>query len=129
MAPEYRTDSLYYQEHKIECDNLISKMIPGMEHCYSDTVMSWSWLDKYGELIEPETKYKETLFKSIGGQLEVVGLAPTNDEHLFLLINTNPKIKSIVYYYFNDEEKIELPHHIKKPVAYKKVEKLWNSMK
>lgn len=129
LAPEYRNDNIYYQKHTIECDDLISKMIPGMEHCYSDAVMSWSWLDKYGELIEPDTKYKETLFKSIGGQLEVVGLAPANDEHLFLLINTNPEIKSVVYYYFNDEERNELPYHLKKPVTYKKVEKLWNSMK
>ena len=86
-------------------------------------------MDKYGELIEPDTKYKETLFKSIGGQLEVIGLVPANDEHLLLLINTNPEIKSIVYYYFNDEERNELPYHLKKPVTYKKVEKLWNSMK
>lgn len=129
LAPEYSNISLYYQQHKAECDKLISKMIPGIEHCYSDAVMSWSWLDKYGELIEPETKYKESLFKSISGQLEVVGLAPANDEHLFILINTNPKIKSVVYYYLNDEDRMELPHHLKKPVTYKKVKKLWDSMK
>lgn len=129
LAPEYSNTSLYYQEHKQECKKLISNMIHGMEQCYSDAVMSWSWLDKYGELIESETKYKESLFKSIGGQLEVVGLAPANDEHLFLLISTNPKIKSVVYYYHNDEERNELPHHIKKPVTYKKAEKLWDSLK
>lgn len=129
LASEYNTSSLYYQKHKIKCDRLIFKMIPGMEHCYSDAVMSWYWLDKYGELIEPETKYKESLFKSIGGQLEIVGLSPTNDEHLFLLINNNPKIKSVVYYYLKDEERYELPHHIKKPVTYEKVGKLWDSMK
>ncbi len=56
-----------------------------MEHIYSDAVLSWSWLDKYGELIEPDTKSKEELFKSISGQLEIVGLAPTNDEHLTLI--------------------------------------------
>ncbi len=39
------------------------------------------------------------------------------------------KIKSVIYYYLKDEDRIELPHHLKKPVTYKKVTKLWNSMK
>lgn len=129
LAPEYDVMSLYYATHKAECDWLISKKVPGMDHIYSDAIMSWSWLDKYGELIEPGTKRKEELFKSIGGQLEIVGLAPANDEHLFLLISNNPKIRSIVYYYLKDEDRAELPNHIKKPVTYKKVEKLWASMK
>jgi hypothetical protein len=129
LAPEYDTASLYYPAHKAECDALISNKVSNMEHIYSDAVLSWSWLDKYGELIEPDTKSKEELFKSISGQLEIVGLAPANDEHLFLLINTNPKITSVVYYYLKDEDREELPHHLKKPVTYKKVTKIWNSMK
>lgn len=129
LAPEYDDKSLYYAARKAECDDLISKKVPNMEHVYSNAIMSWSWLDKYGELIESETKQKEELFKSISGQLEIVGLAPANDEHLFLLINTNPKIKSVVYYYLRDEDREELPHHLKKPVTYKKVAKLWDSMK
>jgi hypothetical protein len=100
-----------------------------MNHIYSDAIMSWSWLDKYGELIEPDTKRKEELLKSISGQLEIVGLAPANDEHLFLVINNNPKIKSVVYYYLKDADRDELPHHLKKPVTYKKVANLWDSMK
>lgn len=129
LAPEYDNSSSYYKSHTVECDALIAKRVLGMEHIYSDAIMSWSWLDKYGELIEPDTKRKEELFQSIGGQLEIVGLSPANDEHLFLLINTNPKIKSVVYYYLKDEDKTELPHHIKKPVTYKKVSKLWDFMK
>lgn len=50
-----------------------------------------------------------------------------NDEHLFVLINNN--LKSVVYYYLKDEDRIELPNHIKKPVTFKDVEKLWSSMK
>lgn len=129
LAPEYDIASLYYKEHRVDCDLLISKKISNNEHMYSDAVMSWSWLDKYGELMEPDTKSKETLFKSISGQLEIVGLAPANDEHLFILINNNPKITSVVYYYLKDEDRIELPYHLKKSVTYEKVEELWNSMK
>ena len=129
LSPEYDFASLYYVSHKAECDALISKKVSNMEHIYSDAVMSWSWLDKYGELIEADTKNREELFKSISGQLEVLGLSPANDEHLFLLINNNPKIKSVVYYYLKDEDRAELPHHLKKPVTFKKVVNLWTSMK
>lgn len=128
LAPEYDVTSLYYNAHELACNELISKKIPNMDHIYSDTIMSWSWLDKYGELIEPDTKSKEELFKSISGQLEIIGLAPANDEHLFLLINNNPQINSVVYYYLKGEDRDELKHHIKKPVTYKKVVNLWTSM-
>lgn len=122
-------NSLYYKANTQECDALIAKKVVGMEHVYSNTIMSWSWLDKYGELIETDTKAKETLFKSITGQVVILGLAPNNDEHLFLLLNQNQSIKSIVYYYLDPNDVQELPHHIKKPVTFKKVEKLWESMK
>ncbi|MGX8833712.1 hypothetical protein ACWG0P_05805 [Amedibacillus sp. YH-ame6] len=128
LAPEYDVTSLYYNKHKTECDLLIHNKIPNYEHIYGDEIMSWSWLDKYGGLIEPDTKRKEDLFESISGQLEILGLSPTNDEHLFMLINNNSKITSVVYYYFNDTDRCELSHHIKKPVTYKKVKKLWNTM-
>lgn len=78
--------------------------------------------------MEPETKGKETLFKSIGGQLEILGLSPANDEHLFVMINNNRNINSVVYYYLRDLDRYELKKHIKKPVTFKKVEKFWNNM-
>jgi len=127
LAPEYDVTSLYYI-HKAAGDKLISKKLPNMDHIYSNAIMSWSWLDKYGDLIEPDTKSKEEHFKSISGQLEIIGLSPANDEHLFFLINNNPKITSVVYYYLKDEDRAELPHHLKKPAIYKKVVKLWTSI-
>lgn len=128
-SPKYDVNSLYYKANTQECDALIAKKVVGMEHVYSNTIMSWSWLDKYGELIETDTKAKETLFKSITGQVVILGLATNNDEHLFLLLNQNQSIKSIVYYYLDPNDVQELPHHIKKPVTFKKVEKLCESMK
>lgn len=128
LSPKYDVNSLYYKTHKAECDALISKKVEGMDHIYSDTIMSWSWLDKYGELIEPATK-KENLFKSITGKVVIIGLAPNNDEHLFILLNQNPNIKSVEYYYLNFEDVNEVPHHINKPVDYKSVKELWESMK
>lgn len=127
-SPKYNINSIYYMNHKTECDNLIAKKVQGMDHVYSNAVMSWSWLDKYGELIEPDTRKKEELFKSISGQVEILGLSPNNDEHLFLLLSQNPKVKSVVYYYINDTDRQEIPRHINKPITYKKATKLWKSL-
>lgn len=128
LSPKYNVNGIYYTNHKAECDNLIAKKVTDMDHVYSNAVMSWSWLDKYGELIEPDTRKKEELFKSISGQVEILGLSPNNDEHLFLLLSQNPKVKSVVYYYFDDKDRQEIPHHIKKPITYKKATKLWKSL-
>ena len=128
LSPKYNVNSIYYTNHKAECDNLIAKKVTDMAHVYSNAVMSWSWLDKYGELIEPDTRKKKELFKSISGQVEILGLSPNNDEHLFLLLSQNPKVKSVVYYYFDDKDRQEIQHHIKKPITYKKATKLWKSL-
>lgn len=128
LSPKYDVNSLYYMSHKNECDNLIAKKVEGLDHVYSNAVMSWSWLDKYGELTEPDTNQKEQLFKSIVGQVEILGLSPNNDEHLFFLLSQNPNVKSVVYYYFNDADRQEIPHHIKKPITYKNAATLWKSL-
>ena len=129
LSPRYDVNSLYYKDNKNECDNLISQKIQGMDHVYSNAVMSWSWLDKYGELIEPDARKKEELFKSIGGQVEILGLSPNNDEHLFLLLNQNSKVKSVVYYYINNTDRQEIQHHINKPIICKKATNLWKTLK
>ena len=129
LSPKYDVISKYYNAHQTEYNKLIQKKFSDMKHIYSDTIMSWSWLDKYGELISPDMKAKETLFESISGQLEILGLSPNNDEHLFILLNDNPNIKSVIYYYFEDYDRQEIQHHIKKPFIPKKVNELWESMK
>lgn len=128
LSSKYDTNSLYYKSHKKECDDLIVKKIHGMDHIYSNAVMSWSWLDKYGDLIEPDARKKEELFMSISGQVEILGLSPNNDEHLFLLLSQNTKVKSIVYYYVNDADSKEILHHINKPIICKKTTELWKSL-
>ena len=101
-----------------------------MEHIYSNAIMSWYWLDKYGELIDKDKDYGCDAFKSIQGRLDILGMSPRNDEHLFLMINQNPKIKSVVYYYLKTEEQTELPKHIKgKSITFQSVERLWKKIK
>ncbi len=129
LAPEYNESSKYYASHVEECQKKIASMMPNLDHIYSNSIMSWYWLDKYGDLIEPDMQNCKEAFSNISGTLEMLGLSPNNDEHLFIMINQNPKIKSVVYYYFNDNEIEELPKHIKKPITFKKVKQLWESLK
>lgn len=90
--------------------------------------MSWSWLDKYGGLTESPLAQAYNEFCSINGVLEIIGLAPANDEHLFIAINNNPNITHIVYYYYDENDIFEIPHHIKKSVSFKKVQNLWSDL-
>lgn len=130
LAPEYIRGSKVYLDNPIECEEKISKKIENMEHIYCNAIMSWYWLDKYGELIDKDKSYSCDAFRSIEGRLEILGMSPRNDEHLFLMINQNPKIKQVVYYYLKPEEQTELPKHIKgKPIIFQSVEKMWKRIK
>ena len=113
LAPEY--------ENK-------SGLIDELKHVYSNSIMSWSWLDKYGGLTETPLYQAYTAFCNINGVLEIIGLAPANDEHLFITINNNPNISHIVFYYYDDSDISEIPHHIKKSVSFRKVQNLWNDL-
>ena len=52
LSPEYDDKSIYYKSNKSECDELIKNRVVGMDHIYSNAVMSWYWLDKYGKMME-----------------------------------------------------------------------------
>ena len=114
LAPEYENSS---------------RLIEGFTHVYSNSIMSWSWLDKYGGLTETPLCETYDAFRTIAGVLEIIGLAPANDEHLFITISNNPNVSSVVYYYYNDSDVSEMAHHIKnKSITFKKVQKLWDSL-
>ncbi|WP_027964027.1 hypothetical protein [Halalkalibacillus halophilus] len=44
-------------------------------------------------------------FGEIQGELNILGLSPFNDNHIFQAIQNNNKIKSVNYYFFTEEEK------------------------
>jgi len=49
-------------------------------------------------------QYPIEKFKSIKEQIDLVGLSPTNDTHLFELINKNDKINTVCFYYFDKRD-------------------------
>lgn len=51
--------------------------------------------------------YPYDMLKSISGTLEIVGLSPNNDSHLFELILENNNIGQIIFNYFDEQEVID----------------------
>ena len=43
-------------------------------------------------------------FKNINGSIDILGLSPSNDNHLFNIINENKNIKKIRFYFFDKSE-------------------------
>ncbi|EOS7991131.1 hypothetical protein DSL96_RS13335, partial [Enterococcus hirae] len=60
---------------------------------------------KLKEDVEFQTTDSFNNFEEIEGELQILGLSPENDNHIFSRINENSKITRIVYYYFNEDDK------------------------
>lgn len=76
------------------------------------------------------TDYHFDAFKTIQGELHIVGMSPNNDAHIFELILNNPNITKIVFYYFNktDREYIEA-NYPKDLFKCQNVQDLWKMLK
>ena len=126
LAAEYDTQSEYSTGNPDKCK--ASTMVPGFAHVYSNTIMSWYWLEKYGEWLGKESEYGADKLKTIQGKLDIIGMSPCNDEHLFLMINQS-NITSVDYYYHSDDDRERMQKKIKKPMTFKKVDNLWRRLK
>lgn len=126
LAPEYDVNSAFSKEHPDKCKS--SEVVAGFEHVYSNTIMSWYWLEKYGGWLGKESVYGSDAFKSMEGKLDIIGMSPCNDEHLFIMINQS-KVSSIDYYYHSNDDRARMKDKIVgKPVTYKNIDKLWNRL-
>ena len=54
--------------------------------------------------LEHGEQYPHQMLAEISGSLEILGLSPSNDGHLFSQILENDKISHIVFYCFGDQE-------------------------
>lgn len=81
---------------------------------------------QYPELKNTEYPIKE--FNSIRGELNIIGMSPNNDSHIFSLINDNPKITNVVYFSASDEDSLMAQKVIKKSVQIRNVFKYWKSL-
>lgn len=126
LAPEFDANSDFSREHQEQCRS--NEVVPGFEHVYSNAIMSWYWLEKYGDWMGKESTYGADKFQALNGKLDIIGMAPSNDDHLFIMISQSG-ISSVDYYYHDDSDRSEMQRKFKaKPITYKSVDKLWNRL-
>lgn len=124
LAPEYDAQSEYIKNNPN--NNKAATMCTGFNHVYSNTIMSWYWLDKYGDWLGKEEAFGVDTFKQMQGRLDIIGMSPCNDEQLFILLNLSG-INHVNYYCYKSNGIQEIQKKIKKPITVRNVEKLWES--
>lgn len=86
------------------------------------------------KLESPDLKFDESYpikqFQEVNDSIEILGLSPFNDTHIFDSINENANIKSVVYYFYDIDEK-DIVNNIlnKMDVTFISVKDLWNKYK
>ena len=98
-----------------DANELVRKMAEGIKLKLGD-----------GNLGFTET-YPTKEFDAISDELNIVGLSPNNDTHIFNMINDNGLLKKIVYYFYDSEEVDVVSQLLKshKP-DFVNVRELWN---
>lgn len=75
------------------------------------------------------TEYYLNKFENIEGELSILGMSPNNDAHIFDAILNNPKIKKVIFYYFDEEEKLYIESQFPGDLfESRKVETLWKTL-
>ena len=125
LAPEYDTSSDYCKRNPDKCKSIT--MNTAFAHVYSNTIMNWYWLEKYGEWLGKEEIFGIDTFKRMQGEIDIIGMSPCNDEQLFILLNQS-EINHVNYYCHKNNGVQEIQKKIKKPITVRSVEKLWNGL-
>ena len=139
-----------YKQYTMTQHTLANEAIEKMAKAYinDDTVRSTvhSWekernqlVKNLGESIElkvanSELKFQELYpvqeLKNMEGKLDIIGLSPYNDYHLFEIINDNEKVQEVCFYYFNETE-CDIINTVlsKKILLFEEVKKLWKELR
>lgn len=79
--------------------------------------------------LQMATEYYFYELKNIEGELDIIGMSPNNDAHIFDLIMENSKIRKIVFYYFNEKEKKYIEENFPRDrFTCESVNELWDSL-
>lgn len=83
------------------------------------------------KLENPELKFNDRYpfedFKMMTGELDIIGLSPNNDVHLFEAINTNENLHKLTYYYRGDKDRINIKNLFpQKEVQLIDVKEFWD---
>lgn len=75
------------------------------------------------------TEYYFYKLQEIVGQLEIIGMSPNNDTHIFDMILSNKNITKVIFYYFSEKERECIGNCYPKDLfVCKSVENLWKSL-
>lgn len=126
----------------IGIESMVSKLSNPINNEALAIYQQWKNSSNHSEIIHaksidvkiqnPQLKYTEypiNTFKSISGVLDIIGLSPNNDSHIFDMINKNPNIKKINYFGTNPADIAIIKDVISKPVEYRNVLKYWDKIK
>lgn len=76
------------------------------------------------------TEYHFHTLEEIEGELNIIGMSPNNDGHIFDTILKNKKIDKIKFYYFDEKEREYIEANFNNKIfECEKVENLWESLK
>ena len=115
-------------------------VIPGMEHLYCNAIMGYSGDYKMNIMTQYQTinklcnknykvhEYPIEEFCSIQGELQILGMSPNNDSHIFSMINNNSRISNIVYFSANDDDSLMIQQLITKNIKIRNVFNYWNEI-
>jgi hypothetical protein len=77
-----------------------------------------------------EEQYPINDFKNISEELEIVGLSPNNDTHIFETINNNSNLEQVTYYYYDKMEcKVVKKLLDRRTLEFLSVKNLWKEYK
>jgi hypothetical protein len=101
-------------------------------HMFCNGIMTWYWLEKYGEE-ETDKRYGTSTFVNIEGTIDILGISPCNDEQLYIRLWQNPKLTNCNYFYYDRNEAIEIRKHIKgtleRHITVRDVKRFWEKYK
>lgn len=79
--------------------------------------------------LEHSEQYPHEMLKTISGSLEIVGLSPNNDGHLFEQILGNENITKVVFHYFDKKEAAEAARLFSsKNISIRDVRDFWENL-
>lgn len=106
------TIPVYHIHGSFEMETNRTKMYPSkFSHMFCNGIMTWYWLEKYGDE-SIDSRYGIDILEKIDGNVDILGISPCNDEQLYLRLSCNKALSSCRYYYLNRSDAIELRRHI-----------------
>lgn len=126
-----------------QANNAISQFADGLDK-NKININSWTdsdniTLKSFGEAIKLKSKnpnesfeeyYPIKEFKKLKDTIDIIGLSPNNDNHIFEMIDDNQTIKHVTFYYYTKQEIDTVKSLLKNRlnVKFKSVKEFWENM-